>query len=114
MDKPHIIIDFAHATQSSATSMLRHVINLQTYYKNNATIEVVAYGDGLPILIKNSAIAINEKNFNTNGVSFLACHYTMQSMKIDNENLISMAIVTPSGLGHIIDRQIQGWAYIKE
>lgn len=104
--KPHIIFDYASNTPDTRTNLLRHIDHLQANYDNQAVIEVMAYGPGLNLLLSLVGKLPTQ-------AQLLACRNTMQAREITTDALNPAATVVPSGLGHIIDRQLENWAYIK-
>lgn len=46
-------------------------------------------------------------------VRILACKNALISQQIEEGQLLKQAVVIPSGVGHIIKRQAEGWSYIK-
>lgn len=111
MQQSRIIIDFAHDTPRTRGDLVRHITNLQQHYNNTAIIEVIAYGEGLGLLLEAEGIADAALTLQA---SFVACQNTMKRKHIEGDTLIAGAQTTVSGLGHIVDRQLDGWAYIKE
>lgn len=109
MERPHIVIDYSVHSTANKVTLERHIKNLGVYFDQNVTIEVMAYGKGIELLLQSSDI----HNLSGNTTALLACQNTMERMHITQADLIGSAAIVPSGLGHIVDRQLQGWAYIK-
>ena len=76
-------------------------------------IEIVAYGPGVAMLKDDSKLrprifdALNDK------VILLACDNTMQNQKIARREMIDGIGYVAAGVVHLIERQRQGWAYIR-
>ena len=101
---------------------LNNASNVDAYYKEKGeevTIEIVAYGPGLNMLIDGKSpvqgrIASFEQDFDN--ISFRACGNTHKNMskKAGMEiKLVSQAAMVTSGVVHLSERQEQGWTYIK-
>lgn len=111
--KPNIIFDFAHDEPQSVEDVLRHVGNLQANYPQGCTIEVMAYGPGLTMLLQTSPARPQVSDLLASGITFLACQNTMRRLSISDDDLLLGITQASSGLGHIVDRQLEGWAYLK-
>ncbi len=101
---------------------LNNAANLIAYYQDKGEpvqVEVVAYGPGLIMLVEGrSPVAERVKSFGQNfdNVSFNACGNTKANMtkKTGKEVvLLPEAKVVPAGVVHIMERQEQGWSYVK-
>lgn len=93
--------------------LIRHVDHLLAYYNGDAIIEVMAYGPGLRILLdKAYPVHFTAPEAGSN-VRLVACQNTMQRLGVSDADFSSPATVVPAGLGHIVDRQLDGWAYLK-
>jgi len=129
--------DSAQATQNSVTKVLVHLTsdnvdsglntlnNLQQLLDHYAQkqqqviVEVVANGDGIKLLdTKNIAIAkrIRELTALHANLSFAACKNTIDQMRITKGlhiQLIPQVKMIDSGVVKVIERQSQGWTYIR-
>ncbi len=82
-------------------------------------IEIVTYGPGLHMLrADTSPVKDRMKSFADSmpNVSFAACANTMAGMKKKEGHdipLLPGMKVVPSGVVHLVERQEQGWSYIK-
>ena len=47
------------------------------------------------------------------GVEFIACENTMKQKNMSKGSIISEATYVKMGIGEIVERQEQGWSYIK-
>jgi len=110
---PQIVIDYELEDAKNVENLIRHVYNLNKYYNNQAKIEVVAYGPGIKLLMKNSEYSEKVIALSETGTTFVACRNTMQRLGLTKDELIDVAIEALSGLGHIVDRQLADWAYLK-
>ena len=80
----------------------------------NTKIEVVCHSAGLPFLVTaqtNQAAKIQD--LRAKGVTFMACENTMRDRKVAPTDLVPECGTVPSGMVEIIDKQQNGWAYIK-
>ena len=47
------------------------------------------------------------------GVTLVACNKTMESQKLEPEDLLEGVKVVPSGVGELVKKQSEGWIYIR-
>jgi len=81
--------------------------------KDNVQIEIVVNGPGLNMMKFDSAVGNRMETAVKNGVDLLACGATMKAMKVDKKDLYPGVKVVPGGVVQIMQRQEQGWTYIK-
>ena len=115
-EKPvKIVFDVTSSNTSVHGSTIRHVKAMSEAYKDSK-FEVVLYSGSYEMVLKNkSSVAqeIEELAKNPN-VSFVLCQATMKRHKIQQSDLISGVISVPDGILEIIQKQAEGWGYIKE
>lgn len=93
--------------------------NIRNLYREvgpqNLTVELVVHGAGLPLLIRKETTFAAELTDlkQTYGVHFTACSNTMKTMKVTREDLIGEVGDTVPAMVRLMERQEQGWAYIK-
>ena len=100
---------------------LNNVENAMEYYKSQGdtvSIELVAYGPGLKMLLPDSAVKerISVMGLESEDVVFSACGNTMAKMskKAGHEiKVLSEARVVPGGVIRLIELQNDGYAYLK-
>ncbi|MCB0766822.1 MAG: DsrE family protein [Flavobacteriales bacterium] len=77
-------------------------------------LEVVCHGPGLDMLMGDRSIVADKvKEFGTKGVHFLACENTIKERKLDQAQVLPSAGYVQAGIIHIVERQEDGWSYIK-
>lgn len=81
--------------------------------KDNVQIEIVVNGPGLNMMKFDSAVGNRMETAVKNGIDLLACGATMKAMKVDKKDLYPGVKVVPGGVVQIMQRQEQGWTYIK-
>jgi intracellular sulfur oxidation DsrE/DsrF family protein len=98
---------------------LRNVENVQKALgATTTTIEVVAHGKGIGMLLAKNADANPEikailEKLHADGVVFAVCENTMKKMQITKDQLVPRATTVDSGVSGIIRKQEAGYAYIK-
>ena len=112
--KPHqIVFQLSNADPEVHKGLMKqfgHILEAAPDTK----IEVVCHGPGLDMLVKDKT-TVNDKigEFKSRGVKFFACENTMKQKNIDKAAIIPEADYVTAGIIYIVERQEQGWSYIK-
>jgi intracellular sulfur oxidation DsrE/DsrF family protein len=81
--------------------------------KNNVETEIVALGQGIGLLKLDSPHAVRVAEALKAGVAVTACGSTMSRQKLTREDMLPNIGYAPGGILRIIERQKEGWTYIK-
>jgi len=81
--------------------------------KDKIEVEIVAMSPGIKMVEKDSSVADRVSKAAENGILVRACAYTMSVISWGTEKLASGVKTVPFGALEIVDRQNEGWAYIK-
>jgi intracellular sulfur oxidation DsrE/DsrF family protein len=93
---------------------LNNAKNLQTDLgAANVDIEIVAYGPGIGMLKADSTVGNRVDEALGSGVKVLACENTMRGQKLAQADMLPKVGYVPAGVVEIMQRQQQGWAYIR-
>lgn len=94
-------------------ALMKQISNI-TSVEPATQIEVVCHGPGLSILQKEKSV-VKDKigQFSRQGVSFNACEFSMKERNVSKDDIIKDAGFVKAGILHIVERQSQGWYYIK-
>ena len=77
-------------------------------------LEVVCHGPGMDMLMSDRSIVQEKvKEFAGKGIVFLACENTITERKLDRTMVVPEAGYVKAGIIHIVERQEDGWSYIK-
>jgi intracellular sulfur oxidation DsrE/DsrF family protein len=76
-------------------------------------IEIVAYGPGIGKLKNGSAVGQRIDEATMSGVKVLACENTMHAQKLSRGDMMSGIGYVPAGVVEIMQREQEGWAYIR-
>lgn len=115
-EKPmKIVFDVTSADPAVHEATLRHVTEMAKNYPNSM-FEVVLYGGSIDMVVSEKSSVLKEiKAMSPNkNVSFAICEQTMKRKNITSNQLIPGVIMVPDGILEIIQKQQQGWGYIKE
>jgi intracellular sulfur oxidation DsrE/DsrF family protein len=115
-NKEHkIVFQFTNANDTlQQKAFVKQLENLNEYWPN-ASYEVVLYNQGLELLMQNNTGYIARLvKLHSNGVRFLICENTLKNRKISKDVFISEIVeYIPAGIAEIVEKQEQGWSYIK-
>ena len=98
-------------SQQTAIRWVNEIIKTEP----TAQIEVVMFGKGLPLVVKDkSALANDVTSLATNkNVAFKVCAIALANQKIDKSQLLTGVQIVPDGIYEIVSKQREGWGYIK-
>ena len=114
-----------HVDDNDAKRMnmaLNNAMNVDAYYKEkgeDVVIEIVAYGPGLHMLRSDTSPVkkrIKSIGQNYDNISFRACGNTKAFMEKKSGKKVPMmseAKMVKAGVVHLMERQEQGWSYIR-
>ena len=83
--------------------------------KHKVAIQLTSNEQGVWNLLMNEKSTQKEKiaEFKKQGVSFVACENTMKKLGLKKEEIVPEAGYVATGIGELILKQEQGWAYVK-
>lgn len=114
---PHrVVLHLNSGDEKVQRGVLNNIKNLyQEFSPKSLTVELVVHGAGLPLLIKKGTPFAEELSDlrQTYGVNYTACSNTMKTMKVTREDLLDEVGDTVPAIRRLVERQEQGWAYIK-
>lgn len=116
-NKHKIVIQVSTDDTRTQKIALNNAVNLQKLYGiDNIDIEIVAYGPGLSLLMKNNEQSDRIESLSLNEIKFSACGNTMKKVeqkKGKKPKLSDGVNIVPAGVGRIMELQEQGYAYIR-
>ncbi|MBK9689483.1 MAG: DsrE family protein [Saprospiraceae bacterium] len=108
-----VVFQFTLADSMQQKAFSNQLKNLRKHWPD-AQIEVVAYNQGIDFLMtkrtRHHDIIADLKKA---GVRFVVCQNTMNQRNIKEDELIEEAEIVPAGIAEIVEKQEQGWSYIK-
>lgn len=113
-EKQHrIVFQFTNADTMQQKAFTKQLQNITDYWPN-VKIEVVVYNKGLEYLMTDFSKHIKEiEALKAKGVNFVVCENTMKQRKIEKSKFIQSATYIPAGIIEIVEKQEQGWSYVK-
>jgi hypothetical protein len=79
----------------------------------NVEIEIVAYGPGIGMLKAESVVGTRIAEALGHGVRVSACENTMRGQKLAKSDMLDGIGYVPAGVVEIMQKQQQGWAYLR-
>jgi len=93
---------------------LNNARNIQTDLgEKNVEIEIVAYGPGIGMLKLDSPVANRVGEALGKGVKVVACENTMGNQKLAKAEMLGGISYVQAGVVELMQKQQQGWAYIR-
>jgi intracellular sulfur oxidation DsrE/DsrF family protein len=112
--RPRVVIQVSDNDPAKWNLAFNNARNVQVDLgMDNVDVEVVAYGPGLPMLRKESAVAQRIASATSQGVSVIACENTMKNTKVGRDQILPGVTFVDAGVVHIMKRQREGWAYVR-
>ncbi len=110
----NVVFDLAGKDTLEQRSVLRWV-NEITAPHADAKVEVVMYGKGLDLVVKDKTMYADaiEKFMKNKNISFKVCAIAMKNQNIEASQLLPGVQIVPDGIYEIISKQGEGWGYIK-
>jgi intracellular sulfur oxidation DsrE/DsrF family protein len=112
---PHkLVIQMVDNNPKVQNGLIKQLNNLKNGYGEEITIEVVCHGPGLDFLHKERSeyreelLALKER-----GIIFVACENTLKGRDIPREAIMEEFDFVPMGIGEVMEKQEQGWSYVK-
>lgn len=115
-EKPvKIVFDVTSNETSVHESTIRHVKAMSAAYPNSE-FEVVMYSGSIDMVLKDKSTVAEdlEALAKKENISFVVCQGTMKRHEIDASEIIPGVTSVPDGILEIVQKQSEGWGYIKE
>ena len=112
--KHKIVFQFTNANDTIQQKAFANQLTNLTAHWPKAKYEVVVYNMGLEFLMPTKSKHIATiKALHAKGVRFVVCENTMTTRKITKEQFIPEVEYVAAGIAEIVEKQEQGWSYIK-
>ena len=115
-DKPvKIVFDVTSSNTKVHESTVRHIKAMSNAYPDSK-FEVVMYGGAMVMVLKDKSVVSKDIEMlaKKENIDFVICQGTMKRHKVDASQLISGVRSVPDGILEIVEKQKEGWGYIKE
>lgn len=94
-------------------AVLQAVRNLRADMGDEVDVEVVAQGDGVRAFLLTGPYVDDIRQMNEQGVRFAVCANSIRTMTFSRDDFPRLVDVVPSGVGEIVRRQRDGYAYLR-
>jgi len=112
--KSRVVMQVSDGDAAKWNLALNNAKNLQADLgAGNVDIEIVAYGPGIGMLKADSAVAILVGEALASGVKVVAYENTMRGQKLTKPDMLPDVGYVSAGVVEIMQKQQQGWAYIR-
>ena len=114
MKEYRVLFHVDESANSKWALVLKNIENLLDDISENLEVELVANAEGIALLYKlpnhfNDKIA----QLATRKVRFCVCANSLRQQNLTKDFFLDLAEVVPSGVGEIVRKQSEGWAYVK-
>jgi intracellular sulfur oxidation DsrE/DsrF family protein len=112
--KNRVVMQVSDADPGKWNLALNNARNLQADLgASNVAIEIVAYGPGIGMLKSDSVVANRIGEALGQGVKLAACENTLRGQKLTKADMLEGIDYVPAGVVEIMQKQQQGWAYLR-
>ena len=109
-----VVVQVSDADPAKWNLALNNVRNLQADLgAKNVDIEIVAYGPGIGMLKADSVVSNRIGEALGAGVKIVACENTMRGQKLNQPDMLEGIGYVKAGVVEIMQRQQQGWTYLR-
>jgi len=113
-DKSKMVIQVSDNNAATWNLALNNAKNIQKDVgKDKVDLEIVAFGPGINMLKADSEVANRIDEAAEAGVQVLACQNTMRNQKLNKEDMHEKVNYVSSGVVEIMQRQQQGYTYLR-
>lgn len=113
MPKYQVIFQVAEPGPALHEAALRNISNTLADLGPDTEVALMAYGAGLGLVTDETGFQDQVDDLVEQGVQMLACRNTMTRLRIPEDRLLQGVEIVSSGIGEIVRRQQQGWAYVR-
>lgn len=112
--KHQIIMQLTSNDVAVHKGLVKQLNNLKEGWGEKVVIEVVCHGPGIDFLNQEKT-AFKEEIYKLKeqGIVFVVCENTLKERKVSKESILPNMDYVKMGIGEIVEKQEQGWTYIK-
>jgi hypothetical protein len=113
-DKAKMVIQVSDNDPAKWNLALNNAKNIQKDIgKDKVDLEIVAYGPGIGMLKAESEVANRIQEAVESGVQVMACENTMRNQKLNKTDMNTKVGYVSSGVVEIMQKQQQGYTYLR-
>ena len=112
--KARMVIQVSESNPATWNLALNNARNIQNDIgKDKVELEIVAFGPGINMLKADAEVANRVTEAAESGIRVLACQNTMRNQKLSKDDMNAQVGYVPAGVVEIMQRQLQGYAYLR-
>lgn len=93
---------------------LRNAQNLSAQYESSAlAVELVIYGPAVPLALPDHPLGNRLAELARGGIDILVCAIALRNQGVAESQLAEHVTTVPSAVVEIVERQLEGWAYLR-
>lgn len=108
-----VVLHLTEASPDKHRAVLRNALNLLPEVAPGTPIEIVVHAEAISLARPGQVTADALAEALDAGITLVVCRNSMRSQQLTDDDLVHGAVVVPSGVGHLVARQGQGWAYLR-
>ncbi len=108
-----VVLHLSEGAEDKHRAVLRNALNLLPGLPAGTPVEVVVHGPALALALPGSPAGEALAEARAAGIGLAVCRNSMRSAGVGDDDLVPGAVVVPSGVGHLVARQFEGWAYLR-
>ena len=108
-----VVLHLSEADPEKHRAVLRNALNLLPGLEPGTPVELVVHGEAISLAIPGQVTADALAEALAAGITLVVCRNSLRSQNLKDEDLVPGAVTVPSGVGHLVARQNQGWAYLR-
>lgn len=113
-EKAKLVIQVSDNDTGKWNLALNNAKNIQKDLgKANVELEIVVFGPGIGMLKAESEVGNRVTEAVESGIKVLACQNTMRNQKLNKEDMLGSVGYVPAGVVEIMQKQHQGYAYLR-
>ncbi|HZD78538.1 MAG TPA: DsrE family protein [Actinomycetota bacterium] len=108
-----VIVHLDEGDPAKQDAVIRNIANLVAELPVASSVELVVHGPGLDAVLADGEHGGRVRELIDRGVAVAACANTMRRRDIPAEALLPGVRIVPAGIAEVVQRQWQGWAYVR-
>ena len=115
MAKYSVVFHLDESAWARTSTVISNVENLiADLGEGNVEVEVVATGEGITAYLRVPSLHGQRfERLGARGVRLVACANSLRAAGLPKEAMLASVEVVPSGVGELVRKQAEGWAYVR-
>jgi intracellular sulfur oxidation DsrE/DsrF family protein len=107
-----VVIDYTGASTRQAAHLVSSVRNLLKALPKTK-VEIVCHDGGIALLTQPGLMRDDAKRLHLKGVRFAVCQNSLRNLHVNPKAVPTWSSVVPAGIAELVQKQGEGWAYLK-